>query len=76
MTGASMPDNDLTTRASTRRCWFSGATSCAPASDRPERIFEAVREVVKQSGGVIAKRNRRALDSTRCSTTPCSARTP
>jgi len=33
------------------------------ASDRPERIFEAVREVVKQSG-VIAKRNRRALDST------------
>ena len=33
------------------------------ASDRPERIFEAVREVVKESG-VIAKRNRRALDST------------
>jgi IS5 family transposase len=33
------------------------------ASERPERIFEAVREVVNESG-VIAKRNRRALDST------------
>ena len=33
------------------------------ASDRPQRIFEAVREVVKESG-VIAKKNRRALDST------------
>jgi IS5 family transposase len=32
-------------------------------SDRPERIFEAVRTVVDQSG-VIAKKNRRALDST------------
>lgn len=33
------------------------------ASDRPERIFEAVRAVVNESG-VIAKRHRRALDST------------
>jgi len=33
------------------------------ASDRPERIFEAVRAVV-ESSGVLAKKNRRALDST------------
>ena len=33
------------------------------ASDRPERIFEAVRAVV-ESSGVLAKLNRRALDST------------
>jgi hypothetical protein len=33
------------------------------ASDRPERIFEAVRAVVEFSG-VLAKLNRRALDST------------
>lgn len=33
------------------------------ASDRPERIFEAVRAVVEESG-VLAKKNRRALDST------------
>jgi IS5 family transposase len=33
------------------------------ASDRPQRIFEAVRAVVNESG-VIAKKNRRALDST------------
>jgi IS5 family transposase len=32
-------------------------------SDRPERIFEAVREVVAATG-VLAGRNRRALDST------------
>lgn len=32
-------------------------------SERPERIFEAVREVVKESG-VLAGRTRRALDST------------
>jgi transposase len=33
------------------------------ASERPERIFEAVRTVVNESG-VIAKKTRRALDST------------
>ena len=33
------------------------------ASDRPERIFDAVREVVSETG-VLAKRTRRALDST------------
>jgi IS5 family transposase len=33
------------------------------ASDRPQRIFEAVRAVINESG-VIAKKNRRALDST------------
>jgi IS5 family transposase len=32
-------------------------------SDNPERIFEAVRKVVDQSG-VLSKKNRRALDST------------
>jgi IS5 family transposase len=33
------------------------------ASDNPERIFEAVRKVVDESG-VLKKKNRRALDST------------
>lgn len=33
------------------------------ASDRPERIFEAVREVISQTGAVAGKQ-RRALDST------------
>ena len=33
------------------------------ASDRPERIFDAVRQVVVESG-VLANRDRRALDST------------
>jgi hypothetical protein len=33
------------------------------ASDRPERIFEAVREVISTSG-VISNKTRRALDST------------
>jgi hypothetical protein len=33
------------------------------ASDRPERIFEAVRAVISQTG-VLAGRQRRALDST------------
>jgi transposase-like protein DUF772 len=33
------------------------------ASDRPERIFEAVRAVINQTG-VLAGRQRRALDST------------
>lgn len=33
------------------------------ASDRPQRIFEAVREVVNETGAVAAKQ-RRALDST------------
>jgi hypothetical protein len=33
------------------------------ASDRPERIFEAVRAVIAQTG-VLAGRQRRALDST------------
>jgi len=32
-------------------------------SERPERIFEAVREIVAETG-VLAKRHRRALDST------------
>ena len=33
------------------------------ASDRPERVFEAVRAVIAQTG-VLAGRQRRALDST------------
>ena len=33
------------------------------ASDRPERIFDAVRQVITESG-VLEKRSRRALDST------------
>jgi hypothetical protein len=33
------------------------------ASDRPDRIFEAVKSVVEATG-VLAKKTRRALDST------------
>jgi hypothetical protein len=35
----------------------------ASASDRPERIFEVVREVITEAGAVAGKQ-RRALDST------------
>ena len=35
----------------------------APASDRPQRIFDAVREVVQATGALTGK-TRRALDST------------
>ena len=50
------------TRASTTRSSPTGARGCA-SSDRPERIFEAVREVIEATG-VLKGKTRRALDST------------
>ena len=52
----------LTTRASTTRSSPIGAPGCA-SSERPERIFDAVRAVIDATG-VLKGKTRRALDST------------
>jgi prolyl-tRNA editing enzyme YbaK/EbsC (Cys-tRNA(Pro) deacylase) len=52
----------LTTRASIPPCWCTGATASAPRP-LPQRILQAVRQVVEQTGVLFGQRWR-VLDST------------
>jgi IS5 family transposase len=62
-----LSDREAVRRLETDITWKAAAglalTAELRASDRPQRIFEAVRTLVDATG-VLAKRNRRALDST------------